>query len=66
MASMEPHRTRSYSVDLKWRMVYQRLMFGLTYQQIAKNLCVDIITVWRAVDKFQAEGTVGSKYCKSA
>ena len=64
MASMEPHRTRAYSEDLKWRMVYQCLMLGLTYQQIATNLCVDTSTVWRAVEKFQAEGTVGSKYCK--
>ena len=64
MASVEPHRTRAYSEDLKWRMVYQRLMPGLTYQQIATNLCVDTATVWRAVDKFQVEGTVGSKYCK--
>ena len=64
MASMEPHRTRAYSEDLKWRMVYQRLMLGLTYQQIAKNLCVDLSTVWRAVEKFNAEGTVASKYSK--
>ena len=64
MASMEPHRTRAYGEDLKWRMVYQRLMLGLTYQQIAKNVSVDTSTVWRAVDKFQAEGTVSSKYCK--
>ena len=45
-------------------MVYQHLLLGLTYQQIAKNLSVDTSTVWRAVEKFQAEGTVGSKYCK--
>ena len=64
MASMEPHRRRAYGDDLKWRMVYQRLMMGLTYQQIAKNLSVDTSTVWRAVEKFQAEGTVGTKYCK--
>lgn len=64
MASMEPHRTRAYSEDLKWRMVYQRLMLGFTYQQIAVNLSVDTSTVWRAVEKFQAEGTVSTKYCK--
>ena len=64
MASMEPHRTKAYGEDLKWRMVYQRLMLGLTYKQIATNLSVDISTVWRAVEKFQTEGTVGSKYCK--
>ena len=63
MASMEPHR-RAYSDDLKWRVVYQHLIMGLTYQQIAKNLSVDTSTVWRAVEKFQAEGTVGTKHCK--
>ena len=41
MASMEPHRTRAYNEDLNWRMVYERLMLGLTYQQVAKNLSVD-------------------------
>ena len=39
-------------------------MLGLTYQQIAKNLCMDLSTVWRAVEKFNAEGTVASKYSK--
>ena len=62
--SMEMHRTKAYGEDLKWRMVYQRLMLGLSYQQIATNLCVDTSTVWRAVKKFQAEGTVNTKYCK--
>ena len=61
---MDPHRTRAYSADLKWRMVYQRLMLGLTYQLIAKNMTVDVSTVWRAVEKSQAEGTVATKYCK--
>ena len=32
--------------------------------QIATNLSMDTSTLWRAVEKFQTEGTVGGKYCK--
>ena len=53
MSSMEPHRTRTYSEDLKWWMAYQRHMLELTYQQIVKNLSVDISTVWKAVESFR-------------
>ena len=35
-------------------------MLGLTYQQIAVNLCVDTSTVWRAVKQFDDEGTVAA------
>ena len=51
----------AYHEDLKWRMIYQRKMLGLTYQQIAVNLCVDSSTVWRAVKQFDDEGTVAAK-----
>ena len=56
----EPLRSRAYHEDLKWRMIYQRKMRGLTYQQIAVNLCVDTSTVWRAVKQFD-KGTVAAK-----
>ena len=61
MTSSEPLRSRAYHEDLKWRMIYQRKMLGLTYQQIAMNLSVDTSTVWRAVKQFDVEGTVASK-----
>ena len=38
--SCEPHRGRAYDADLKWRMVYQREMLGLTYEEIATNLWI--------------------------
>lgn len=38
--------------------MYQREMLGLSYQQIASNLCVDVFTVWRTVKRFQVQGTV--------
>ena len=42
-------------------MVYQRLMSGLTYEQIASNLNVDPSTVWRTVWKFEEDGTVEAR-----
>ena len=36
--SFEHSRSKSYSTDMRWRMVYQRLMSGLTYEQIDVNL----------------------------
>ena len=56
--SFEHSRSKSYSADIRWRMVYQRLMSGLTYEQIAANLNVDPSTVWRTVRKFEEDGTV--------
>ena len=41
--SCEPNRCSAYSDDLRSRMVYQRTALGLTYREIAANLCVD----WR-------------------
>ena len=61
MASMEPCRSRAYDEDLKWRMVYQRKMLGLTYEQIANNLSVDVSTVWRNVRRFESEGNVQAR-----
>ena len=59
---MECNRTRAYFEDLRWRMIHQCLMLGLTYQQIANSVCVDTSTVWRAVQKFLTEETIGTKY----
>ena len=58
--SFEHSRSKSYSADIRWRMVYQRLMSGLTYEQIAANLNVDPSTVWRTVRKFE-DGTVEAR-----
>ena len=61
MTSFEPARSRAYHEDLKWRMVYQREILGLTYEEIAINLCVDVSTVWRTVKRFESEGNVEAK-----
>ena len=61
MTSCEPLRSRAYSEDLKWRMIYQREMLGLTCARIAENLNVDTSTVWRAIHRFEEEGTIAEK-----
>ena len=43
--SIESERSRAYSSDLRWRMVYQRSLLGLSYNQIASYLNVDPSTV---------------------
>ena len=58
MSSCEPRRTSAYSEDLRWRMVWQRFVRGLTLKEIASNLCVDASTVMRITKKFDAIGQV--------
>ena len=50
--STEPCRTSPYSIDLRWKMVYQREIQGLTCREVAKNLNVDPSTVSRVVSRF--------------
>ena len=59
MYSCESARTKAYSNDLRWRMVYQQCMLGLTYEEIAYRLSVDPSTVWHAV-AVEEHGTVDS------
>ena len=61
MTSLEPLRGKSYHEDLKWRMVYQRKMLGLTCQQVACNLSVHSSTVWRTVKRFEEEGSIDER-----
>ena len=54
----EPGRARAYDEDLRWRMVWQRLINGYTIKEIARNLYVAESTVWRVVDRFECTGSV--------
>ena len=54
----EPGRTKAYAVDLRWRMVWQRLINNYTIKKVAANLYVAEATVWRIVDRFQRTGDV--------
>ena len=56
----EPGRTRAYHVDLRWRMVWQRLVNCKTIKEVAASLFVAEATVWRVVDRFQRTGDVSA------
>ena len=59
--SYEPKRASAYSVDLRWRIIWQREVLGLNSSEIAANLGVDSTTVWRAVKLFRETGDVQKK-----
>ena len=61
MTSCEPKRTRAYSEDLRWRMVWQREALQYSYEDIGSNLGVDMSTVIRTVSLFRTTGTVSKK-----
>ena len=58
-------RTTAYSDDLRWRMVWQRKVQGLTLNRVAANLSVDTSTVHRINKQFDASGTVSKKQYSS-
>ena len=60
--SCEPRRKRAYSNDLRWRMVWQREVLDYTYEEVARNLNVDVSTVWRVVELFRDYGAVDKKH----
>ena len=58
MSSCQPQRTAAYDEDLRWRMIYQHYGLELSYKKIADNLSVDPSTVQRAIQYFEATGSV--------
>ena len=54
MASFENKQTIAYESDLRWCMVYQSCVQGLTLREIASNLNVDHSTVCRVLKIFEA------------
>ena len=62
-SSCKPMRTNAYSGDIRWRMVLQCEVQGLTLGvSIPWNLSVDVSTVHRTVNKFKKTGSVSKKY----
>ena len=51
-------RTRAYDPDLRWRMIYQRIVLELPFKTISKNLYVDVSTVRLTVELFNSTGSV--------
>ena len=60
MYCMESARSKAYSSDLRWRMVYQRCLMGLSYAEVGRRLNVHPTTVSRTVQLFEETGTVCS------
>ena len=58
MSSCEPSRSSAYSEDLRWRVVWQRQALQISAQQVAKNLGVDLSTVYRINQLFDTTGSV--------
>lgn len=61
MTSCEPGRSSAYSVDLRWRMLWQRKALRLTYDAVANNLGVDKSTVQRTIRLFDTTGSLCKK-----
>ena len=59
--SAEPGRTKAYSADLRWRIVWQRIGQDLTYREIAANLCISLGTVSNIMKLFETTGCVHPK-----
>ena len=59
--SCEEQRTKAYSEDLRWRMVYQYYSLQKNYQQIAESLNVDKSTVSRTITLFTETGAVSKR-----
>ena len=51
--SSKVRRKRAYSNDLSWRMVWLREVLDYTYENDARNLNVDVSTVWKVVKLFR-------------
>ena len=56
--SAEPRRKKAYSIDLRWRVVYQRIGIGLTFQKISRNLNIAASTAHLVLARFERTGNV--------
>ena len=59
----EPLRKKAYDVDLRWRIVYQRIV---TFERIARNLNISTATAHRIYALFQSTGDVERNVGKGA
>ncbi len=56
--SAEPGRKAAYSLDLRWRVVWQRIAFEHSFRQIADNLCIAHSTASLIFKRFEETGDV--------
>ena len=60
--SAEPGRKAPYSIDLRHRMIWQKVGMGLTFREVAKNLNVALGTVYNVFRRFEQTGGVDPKH----
>ena len=58
MTSAEPSKTAAYSIDIGWRVVWQRIGMGLTYKEIAIRLQIAVSTAHRLFQRYESTGDV--------
>ena len=62
--SAEPGRKSPYSSDLRWRIVWQRMVLELTFEEISTRLNIAQSTARRIYKLFEATGNVSPKQIK--
>lgn len=65
MTSCEPGRTTAYSVDIRWRIIWQRLGMGLSFRAIAQRLNIAVGTAYNIYKLFQQTGSVEAMKVRS-
>ena len=56
--SAEPARKKAYNIDLRWRIVYQRIGMNLIFDKIARNLNIATSTAHRIYHLFESTNSV--------
>ena len=59
--SCEPGRTKAYSIDIRWRVIWQRLGMGLRFREIAHRLNIAVGTAYNTYKLFKLTGSVDKK-----
>ena len=54
--SCERNRTAAYSLDIRWRIVYQVIGLGEAHKNVAEHLNVNPSTVHRIITCFEQTG----------
>ena len=58
MSSCEPGRKAPYSLDLRYRIIWQRFAMGLLLRSIARNLGISVGTICNVCKMFKQTGSV--------
>ena len=61
MTSAEPSRRKPYSVDIRWRVVWQRIGMDLSFRSIACRLNISVGTAYNIFKLFELTGSVEAK-----